>query len=294
MTTISLARPCAPSVPVLRRRRYWPLGLAGAVGALLVSGATPPTAPPPRTETPAPVLVAQAPAAAALPQREAASPMDEPLRLIAEARESYAQVQDYACVLIKRERLRGQLGPENVMQMKVRSQPFSVYLKWQQPRQMAGQEACYVAGKNNGMMRVHATGLLGAVGWVSLDLNDARAKQSSNHSISEAGIGNLIDRFAKRWESEKVIGKTQVKVAEYEYNKRRCIRVETTHPDNSGGQFLTYRSVLYFDKESKLPIRIETYDWPRQGGDANGELMEVYSYVNLRLNVGLADEAFNY
>ena len=45
-------------------------------------------------------------------------------------------------------------------------------------------------------------------------------------------------------------------------------------------------------KESKLPIRLENYDWPVQGGTEGGELLETFSYVNLRFNVGLKDADF--
>ena len=88
-------------------------------------------------------------------------------------------------------------------------------------------------------------------------------------------------------------GRTQVRMAEYEYNKRRCVRVEMIHPDNRSRQYLFYRTVVYFDKQSHLPIRIENYDWPRRGGDANGDLTESYSYANLQLNVGVAEAVFN-
>ena len=220
--------------------------------------------------------------------------LDVPLQLIAAARQTYQQTRDYTCLFVKRERIRGELQPENLVVMKVRSQPFSVYLRWQKPDNMAGQEACYVSGRNNGMMRAHSTGLLGAVGFISIAPNDPRALENSRHAITEAGIGNLIERFGPRWEVERGLNKTWGRVAEYEYNRRRCIRVETIHPDNSGNHFLFYRSIVYFDKEHHLPIRCENYDWPRPGGDANGELVECYSYADLRLNVGLTDATFNH
>ena len=224
----------------------------------------------------------------------AVNPMEEPLRLLAEARKAYQDVRDYSCTMIKKERIRGQLQPENVVSMKVRTEPFSVYLRWQQPKTMAGQEACYVAGKNDGKMRVHATGLLGVAGWVTVDPNDERAKKTSNHAITEAGIGNLLARFTRSWEKEKDLNLTRVRIGEYDYNKRRCIRVETIHPNNRGNQFVSYRSVLYFDKQTHLPIRVETYDWPSNEGSGDGELREVYSYINMKLNIGLGDDAFNY
>jgi hypothetical protein len=220
--------------------------------------------------------------------------MDYPLRLIWDASQRYRATRDYTALFIKRERIGGQLQPENLIEMKARTQPFSVYLRWLGPSGMAGQEACYVAGRNNGMMRVHSTGLAGVVGFVSLDLRDPRAVASSRHAITEAGIGSLIDKFTQRWDTERRLNKTVVRVAEYMYNKRPCTRIETIHPDNQGGQFYSYRSIVYFDKEYRLPIRVEAYDWPRRGGPPEGDLLESYSYVNLRFNVGLGEADFNY
>jgi hypothetical protein len=223
-----------------------------------------------------------------------ASAMDAPLQLIAEARQTYQKVTNYTCQFRKRERLHGQLQAENVIAMSVRAKPFSVYMSWQAPAAQLGQEACYVTGANNGMVRVHSTGLLGAVGFVSLDPRDPRCLENSRHAITESGIGNLIERLGKRWELEKRWNRTQVQTAEYDYAKRRCIRVDTTHPDNRDKVFLFYRTVVYFDKETRLPIRVENYDWPRASGDPKGNLMESYSYVDLRFNVALADATFNH
>ena len=213
--------------------------------------------------------------------------MELPLRLIGEAKQAYQGISDYSCTFVKKERLRGELQAENLIVLKIRREPFSVYMRWARPATLAGQEACYVTGENKGMMRVHSTGLLGAAGFVSLDPRDPKALDNSRHAITEAGIGNLIERFSQRWELENRLNKTQVRTGEYDYAKRRCIRVETVHQDNSGREFLFYRSVLYFDKENHLPIRIENYDWPKAASDANGLLAESYSYPDLRLNVGL-------
>jgi hypothetical protein len=219
--------------------------------------------------------------------------MEQPLRLIGEARQAFQTVQDYSCVMVKRERIDGKLHPDSIIVVKVRNQPFSVYMRWQEPRSLAGQEVCYVAGRNEGKMRVHPPGLLGAVGFVSLDPTDPRAQQTSRHSITEAGIGNLIDRLTRRWEAERGPNYPQVRVAEYQYNKRRCTRVEMIHAAGPRDPEVHYRGVVYFDQETHLPIRVECYDWPKRPGDP-GELIEVYSYINLRLNARLGAEVFNH
>jgi len=261
------------------RMRWWYVALAAWVALAVGVVANPPPGTLPQQQS-------------APPGTDVPSIMDTPLRLIGEARQTFQGVRDYTCLLIKRERIHGQLQPDQVIVMKVRSQPFSVYLRWQEPRSMAGQESCYVVGRNDNMMRVHPTGLAGIAGWVTLDPRDKRVTEHSRHSITEAGIGNLIERFGQRWEEERRMNRTEVHVADYEYNKRPCTRVETVHPP--GDTFLFYRSVIYFDKETHLPIRVENYDWPRQRGSPNGELAEVYSYIDLRPNVQLRDDDFNY
>ena len=64
----------------------------------------------------------------------------------------------------------------------------------------------------------------------------------------------------------------------------------THHAFNA--QLYCYRCVVYFDKALKLPVRVEVYDWPAPNGNPKGELLECYSYVNLKFNVGLTDAAF--
>jgi hypothetical protein len=256
-------------------------GVVGLLAFLAMAGANPPGAAPGPSTPPPP---------AAAP----ASPVDQPLRLAAEANQAFQGVRDYTCLFIKKERLRGTLQPDNLIEMKVRNQPFSVYLRWLHPKNLEGQQACYVAGRNQNMMRVHSTGILGIAGFVTLDTHDARVMENSRHTITEAGIGHLITQLLQSWEMERRLGKTQVRLADYTYNRLPCTRVEMIHPDNSGRQFTSYRTVVYFDKASHLPIRIEKYDWPRSGGPAQGELLESYSYINLRTNVGLGENAFNY
>src|SRR5204863_9402299 len=147
-----------------------------------------------------------------------------------------------------------------------------------------------VAGQNDGKMRVKVAGLLSSLGFITLPVDDARARRNSRHKVTEAGIGNLIERCVNGWEKEAKLDKTLVKVGKYSFNKRKCTRVELTHPEKLGKTFSNYRNVLYFDRETALPIRVENYDWPAAG--KKPELLESFSYINLKLNVGLADSLF--
>jgi hypothetical protein len=220
--------------------------------------------------------------------------MDQALALLAEARRSFQGVRDYECTLIKTERVRGELLPENVVRVKVRNQPYGVYLKWRTPSSAEGQEVCYADGRNGGKMRVHLTGLLRLLGFVSVDPLDPRAFAENRHPITEAGLGYLLDSTARYWEVERRLNRTEVSITETRFGNRPCTRIETVHPDRGAGTFYAYRCVLCLDKATHLPVHVEAYDWPHPGGPAGGDLLESYSFLDLRCNVGLGEEDFNH
>jgi len=49
---------------------------------------------------------------------------------------------------------------------------------------------------------------------------------------------------------------------------------------------------VYVDKETKLPLRYEAYDQPK-AGEAVGELIEMVSFVNVKVNAGLGNATFD-
>lgn len=215
-------------------------------------------------------------------------------RLISEAKQAFSGVRDYTGLIYKQERIGGVLQPEQTIQLRVRQTPFSVGMKWLGPQKMAGQEAIYVAGRHNNQMRAKSAGaLLGAIGFVSFDPRDPRIMANNRHPITDAGIGHLLDQMSARHAAEQSLppSETQLNFSEYRFLNRPVIRMESVHPINTGNYY-THRTVTYFDRETKLPVRIEAYDWPKQGGPPGGELLECYSYVDLRFNIGLTDAAF--
>jgi hypothetical protein len=72
---------------------------------------------------------------------------------------------------------------------------------------------------------------------------------------------------------------------------RRCTMIETTHPEKLP-EFLFYRVRLYIDDEIGLPIHFEAYEWP-SSPEKPAEMVEEYSYTDLKLNVGLGEMDFD-
>jgi len=79
-----------------------------------------------------------------------------------------AEIADYACLLIKRERVDGKDRGWQFMQAKIRHErksgdqietPFSVYVKFLQPKSVAGREVLYVQNRYNGDLIARRVGL---------------------------------------------------------------------------------------------------------------------------------------
>jgi Protein of unknown function (DUF1571) len=297
-------RPTIPDLAPLEPPRTEPEPAASGIGSRESGvGSEPEPAPAPAPAPSPPQLAAipfdRVPGPSSRPQGDRppaasaaeADPIARAKRAIAECRANYLRVRDYTCTFLKRERVDGRLTPQHVMTMKARTQPLSVYLKFQRPN--AGREAIYIAGRHGGRALVHDVGLGKLLaGTLALDPRGARAMQDCRHPITEAGLGHLIDQIARGWEAEMTPGETRVVIRPRALvNRRPCTLIESTHPQKQPS-FLFHQVKVYIDQELGLPIRFEAYDWPRRPGGVP-ELVEEYTFLNLRLNVGLRDGDFD-
>jgi hypothetical protein len=202
------------------------------------------------------------------------------------------EIKDYTCTLRKIERVDGKLvGPE-VMFVKVRHQPFSVYLNFINPEN-EGREVIYVAGQNNGELIAHeAKGIKSLVGPVSLKPNSALAMAGNRYPITELGMLNLCQRLIEVGEQDRKFGECDVKfVPNAKINGRGATCIQVTHPVPRKN-FRYHLARIYVDDELQMPIRFESYDWPREEG-GKMLLLEEYTYLNIKTNVGLTDADFD-
>jgi hypothetical protein len=230
-------------------------------------------------------------AAAAAADRAIEDPTVRAQRMVASCRESYRSVTDYTCTFYKRERIGGYLLAPQKISMKVRSTPFSVYLRFIEPH--AGREAIFVDGRNSGKAVVHDVGINKLLaGTVLLDPRSRRAMQDNRHPITDAGIGHLIDTISHHWKADMQPGVTQVVITPgVRVGDRVCTMIDSTQPQQRG-TILFHRVKVYIDQEHNVPIRFEAYDWPKVRGQ-KPELMEEYTYANLKLNRGLSERDFD-
>jgi hypothetical protein len=206
------------------------------------------------------------------------------------ARQKLAAVKDYEAVFSKQELIGRRLRATS-MKMKVREEPFSVYLQYITPHQ--GREVIYVAGRNNGQLKAHETGIKSIAGTVSLAPDSEDAMDGNRYPITMIGIRNLLDQIIAQWELEAQYGEANPPVyrPDSKLGGVPCKVIETSHPQPRK-QFKFHMTRLYIDSETGLPIRVEQYGFPQTEG-SKPPLLEEYTYTKVRVNVGLTDRDFD-
>jgi hypothetical protein len=203
------------------------------------------------------------------------------------------KIQDYSATVAKRERIGGKLLDYEYMFVKLRQKPFSVYMYFLGPADVKGQEVIYVEGQDNGNMWAHGVGIKNTMfGTVALKPDGPIAMRNQRYPLTELGILNMTRRLVEVGEDNKNYGECEVKFYEgAKINGRVCTCIEVVHPVPRRN-FVFHLARIFVDKELNLPIRYESFDWPKEVG-GKPELLEEYTYLNLKLNNGFTDADFD-
>lgn len=218
--------------------------------------------------------------------------MAEALETISKAEKALATINDYTCHMVMKERLAGKMGPPNKVELSVRREPFAVHMKWHEPRSMAGQEVVYNKLAAPAKMRVKGGGFLGSVGFITLGLDDSRAKSSSRHTINEAGLANTISRVKASWSKLPLQQIGEISIEDGTLAGRACRQIILVNTEEARGKLEFHRTTVWFDLETGLLAGLDGHGWPA-AGEKEGELLESYHYHDFRLNPALPNQHFN-
>ncbi|HEV3235999.1 MAG TPA: DUF1571 domain-containing protein, partial [Gemmataceae bacterium] len=203
------------------------------------------------------------------PDKLPANPLAELRRICKEAHDQYAGCDSYIVRLRRREQIAGKDHAEEVLALRFRKQPFSVHLKWL-GQEGKGREAVFVKGMyDNKIHTLLADGDLFPLPGgkrMALAPDNPLVVAASRHSITEAGIGQTIERFTNFVEASARQGENKPVLT---YLGRR-MRPEFSHSllatlqTISGGQETALpqggQRLWFFDPKNHLPALISTQD----------------------------------
>ena len=241
------------------------------------------------------------------PQQDLPPPPPQPHPLVPAmqlAGESYAflrdHVSDYACRVVKQERIDGRLKPMEFMDAKVRHRKIidgrqvqrpSIYLHFLKPSEMVDREVLWVEGTNGGKMVVRRGGT--RFEYLTLDLDPAgdAALQYSRYPASESGMIDMVRKLVDVGTADMQYGECEVQIFnDVKVDNRPCTCVQVVHPRRRS-VFLFHIVRIFIAKDAPIPVRYEAYDWPI-GDSQESPLIEEYTFQDIRLNVGFSDAEF--
>lgn len=197
------------------------------------------------------------------------------------------EVQGYRVLLVKQERIKGKLHPEDQIACSFREKPFSVLMEWKQGIRLA-RRSLYVEGANRNRIVAQLTGWRALAGLVTCDPHDEDARANSRYPITEFGLRMACRRTLKAWQSARERGQLNItflgtkKIPEL--GGRLCWvfrRSETTGHNPEG----ITRSTYCFDTTTWLQLATVLHD-------DKDQLIARYHFRDLELNPTFDKDTF--
>jgi len=202
----------------------------------------------------------------------------------------------YTATFSKQEIVADELTDEQVMQVKIRHEPFSVYMKWTTGHK--GRQLLYVTGENKGRMLVKLGGWKKRLPALKLDPSGKLAMKESRYPVTKAGLLELVRESLaiRRGDMGKTTGVKCQLVENHEFDSRPCYAFVVEYADRSASQ--RYRkSVMLVDRELGVPVVVRNFGWPSEGFDGEvtdeSTLVESYTYRDIKFQSEVASGDFD-
>lgn len=214
---------------------------------------------------------------------------------------------DYSAKFFKQERIDGEdLQEVQSCQLKLRHEPFSVYMKWEEGGDV-GRQLLFVDGQHDGKMLVKLGGRKGALlPILKLDPDGSIALKEARHPVTEMGLLKLADLILKYRKRDLDLkeGVHWQMLPDQKFLDHDCYCFVVEY-DSKEFEPVYRKSITYIDKKHSLPVGVKNFGWPVEelaAADApvrdpqaldEATLIESYGYKDMSFETRLADNAFD-
>jgi hypothetical protein len=218
--------------------------------------------------------------------------LDDAIKFARGSLDTLAGIADYTARFSKTELVENRVI-EQAMHMKLRREPFSVYLRCCSKHE-SGREVIYVEGENKGCLLVHEGGIKAIAGTLNLEPSDPQVMDENRYPITMIGLEKMLATVVAIWDAEKEIDTADVavkRIPDVNVGPNECAEIVVTHGRRVAG-LKFHETHLYIDTATNLPVQVEQYGWPAAAG-SDPPLIERYTYSDVQTQVGLTDADFD-
>jgi hypothetical protein len=200
-------------------------------------------------------------------------------------------VHTYQCVVHRKERVRGVLRTQQAVFLRVRQQPFAVYLKVLSPPSLAGREALYNPGVYGEQVIARNGGQRFAFVTTAVGVDSDLIKAETNYRVHEWGVAQTLATVIRILQQEKQYPDVQVEHFKgAKVDGRGAFGARITHPtQRQGMQFC--QALVLIDDEIRLPVYYQAIGWPQND---RSQLLEEFSFTKWQFNVSLSAQHFSH
>jgi hypothetical protein len=219
----------------------------------------------------------------------------DPLAFLSECLDHYdAQVQDYRCHFLARERLDGQLGEEQEMVVLFREEPFSVDVRWIRNAQQAAR-VNFVSGRwergDRQYAHIEPAGLLKFIApqGVRRNIHAPDVRAAARRPIDQFGFRKTLEWILEESTSASAQAGHSMRFLGMEvFDGRSCFVFERHRPrDMRHDEQTDCLLRIYIDREWLVPIATYFY-----ADEAGTNLLGSYVSRSVEFNIGLGDDDF--
>lgn len=219
------------------------------------------------------------------------------LDLLIESARRLQRHDDYICRFRRQERVDGDLLDAEEVVLSIRHEPFSASMYWPE----SGRHVVWVDGQHGGKMLVNVGGGSWFLSRLKIAPDSPTVMAEARYPITQVGLLNLTRRVMKYRQRDMTLAEgTQqwrLEVGE-ELNGHDCYKFTILY-DDPKTEPVYRKTLLYFDRETLLPVCVRTFGWPQDVPGADPEarddqtLLEDYVYHDVQFDQGLTDEDFS-
>ena len=218
--------------------------------------------------------------------------------MLQDAMNRLEQISSYTATFEKQELLDGSLSSEQVISLKIRHEPFSVYFKYEQGDD-PGREILYPISSEDPRMLVQLTKFGGRLPALKLEPHSTLAMSEARYPITMAGIKELTEMALEiRRGDLKKSDKIRAEMRDDRVFGGRPVYAFTVEYANKEVSKMYRKCELYVDKALMMPVRVRNWTWLDDIEDSDPSnvdgttLIEFYAFRDIKIDAELTSADF--
>ncbi|MDO4571213.1 MAG: DUF1571 domain-containing protein [Planctomycetia bacterium] len=199
------------------------------------------------------------------------------------------EIRDYTCILYKWDETNVASGETDVLLMRIREEPFSVYARFLHPHRVEGREWILWENHYDGKMVVNS-GPKMFNRTLMIELDSPAIRNSATRSIRDLGFESLLEELVRISNDESSFSEAIVRYYnDAKVGERSCYALEVSF-ERATPTIDFHKIEIFIDKQYEIPTRLVIYDWSKFGEAP--KVRESYTYIITGINNGATDFDF--